>query len=460
MAEALTFPLEALFPLLGCESVSATARRVVTDTRQLQAGDLFVAITGARFDGHDFVAQAAQQGAVGAVVTRRQPVALPQCQVADTRRAYGRIAQWHRRRMPLRALVAVTGSNGKTSTKEMLAAVLSEVAPTHATRGNLNNDLGVPATLLGLEPAHRYAVVEMGANHVGEIAWLGEVAEPDLGVITQAAEAHVGEFGSLANIIAAKGELIDALPKGGVVVLNRDSAGFEAWRTRAAQRGVEVVTFGQDAQAQVRLLEVVQTPAGVRVTLEDLHGVERELTLPVWGRHQAWNAAAAVAAAQALTVDWAAIETGLRRFSGAPGRMQPVALRGGGVLVDDSYNANPASVKAAVESLISLGVPVWVCLGPLEELGEAETEQLAGLGTWMREQGVVGLWGLGERLLPAVNAFGEGAQIFMDHEAMARALARKLRHCSDLNVLVKGSRSAAMEQLIQRLREHHADLFV
>lgn len=456
----MTFPLAAIFPLLGCAPCAGDAQRVITDTRQLRSGDLFVAIQGERFDGHDFVPQAAEKGAVGAVVMRPQPVDLPQCQVADTRHAYGQIARWHRRRIPLRALVGVTGSNGKTSTKGMLAAVLSNVAPTHATAGNLNNDLGVPATLLELMPDHRYAVVEMGANHVGEIAYLGALAEPDLGIITQAAEAHVGEFGSLAKIIEAKGELIDALPKGGVIVLNRDSPGFAEWSERARRRGVEVRCFGQHEAARVRLLQVEQRSAGVRLRLQDLHGIERDLTLPVWGRHQAWNAAAVVAAAQSLEVGWTAISTGLQGFCGAPGRMQPVPLKGGGVVVDDSYNANPASVRAAVESLLRLGPPVLVCLGPLEELGDQEGQYLAELGAWMRTQGVTTLWGLSERLLPAVNAFGEGGQIFMDHAAMARALARQLRQGPEMKVLVKGSRSAAMEKLIHRLKEAYADLFV
>lgn len=460
MAEALTFPLAQIFPLLGCAPQPGVAQRVITDTRKIHAGDLFVALRGARFDGHEFLPQAAVQGAVGAVVMSSQPeVKLPQCQVQDTCQAYGEIAAWHRQRIPLKALVGVTGSNGKTSTKGMLAAILARQAPTLATEGNLNNEIGVPHTLLSLQPTHRYAVVEMGANHVGEIARIAAWAAPTLGVITQAAEAHVGEFGSLEAIIQTKGELIDALPVGAPVVLNSSSPGFEAWKKRAQARDVEVASFGVGDDDAVRIKTITQMESGVQVALRDLHGISRTLSLPLWGLHQGWNAAAAVTAAQLLEVPWEAIEAGLHQFRGAAGRMQPIPLAGGSVLLDDSYNANPASVRAAVETLVKGDLPLIVCLGPLAELGEQEVALMRSLGQWLHAQGVAAFWGLDLPLLPAIEAFGEGAQLFMEPDAMAKALVHRLRK-APARVLVKGSRSARMEQIIDLMRQMDADLFI
>ncbi len=460
MGEQIDFPLNALWPQLGCSTCSGVAKRVITDTRQLQPGDLFVALRGARFDGHAFLAQAAEQGAVGAVVEQKNPnLALPQCVVGDTLEAYGQIAAWHRRRMPLKALVGITGSNGKTSTKGMLAEVLALQGETLATAGNLNNEIGVPHTLLAITPAHRYAVIEMGANHKGEIARIAGWGAPTLGIITQAAEAHVGEFGSLEAIIEAKGEMIDALSSDAPIVLNSGSPGFSQWCRRAKTRGVRVVSFGQQADDQVRLLGAEQCPEGVKVSLVDLYGQKRAFMLPLWGVHQGWNAAAVVAAAQLLEVPWVVIEQGLQQFRGAPGRMQPVPLAGGSLLLDDSYNANPASVRAAVKTLADGTQPVIVCLGPLAELGAEEKQLLMQLGTWLRQQKGVVLWGLDLPLYPAVEAFGSSAQLFMSPEAMAKALVHQLRK-TPAKVLIKGSRSAGMEKIINLMRQMDADLFI
>ena len=461
MGSRLSFPLEEIFPLLGCAPCPGTARRVVTDSRQIEPGDLFVALQGERFNAHDFLPDVAARGACAAIVQQRQPeLALAQCAVADTRRALGQIAAWHAARLQPDCVIGVTGSNGKTTVKEMLAAILRQTGETLATAGNLNNEIGVPLMLLRLQPAHRHAVLEMGANHVGEIHWIASLVRPHVGIITQAAEAHVGEFGSLEAIIRTKGELIDHIRSGGTVVLNGDSVGFLDWQARARARDIAVRVFGRQPQADMQILSVRQSGGRLTVVLSEQDGESQTLVLPLYGSHHAWNAAAAALAARTCGVPWAQIRAALSRFHGAPGRLQPHELKKGGILLDDSYNANPASVRAAVSALTALpGRPV-VCLGTLAELGAARDALLHELGQWLAQQGVERLYLLGEGLEALQAGFGDEAVRMSDHAALADRLVQDILEApGPVNILLKGSRVARMEDTLKWMREHHAAVF-
>ena len=462
MGEGLNLDLCAASRALGGTWAGACpaepVARVQTDSRAVKAGDLFIALKGARFDAHAFLGEVAAAGATAAMVSRMDDTLdLPQWVVPDTRRGLGALGAWHAQRLSARR-IAVTGSNGKTSVKEMLALVLQQFGATLSTKGNLNNDIGVPLTLLQLRPHHRFAVIETGANHVGEIAQLGQWVAPQGGVITQAAPAHVGEFGGLHAVVRAKGELIDTLPPEGWIVLNRDSAGFAYWQSRACQRGVSIHTFGHHPRSSVRVVRVVQTPEGLRGEVR-VGAESHPFFLPAWGLHHAHNLAAVIAAIRAMELPVAQAVEALAEFGGVPGRMQPVPLRGDGLLMDDSYNANPASVRSAVQTLLSTGAPVAVCLGTLAELGEESDSAHAQLGAWMGAQGVQALWTLGEETQPAVEAFGPGATAFSRHEQVGAAVAAWLKSHPRGHVLIKGSRSAAMERVIEYLRSEHADLF-
>lgn len=413
---------------------------VSIDTRTVAPGELFVALTGSRYDGHDFVSRAEAAGAAGAVVARPVEASLPLLHVADTGRALGRLARWWRRQFHPR-MTAVTGSNGKTTVKEMLAAICRLAGPTLATRGNLNNDIGVPLTLFGLTEEHCYAVIEMGANHGGEIAYLTDIARPGVGVVTNAASAHLDGFGSLEGVARAKGELFEHLPADGVAVINADDEFAGTWRGLAGDR--QVTDFSLDAAAACRARfegreAVIDTPAGE---------VRTALALP--GRHNLANAAAAAAAAVAMDIEPSMIGKGLARVRPVPGRLALATAAGGHRVIDDAYNANPDSLRAGLEYLVSLPGEHWLALGAMGELGGGAAEMHAEAGRQARALGVDRLFTVGEAARPAAEAFGAGAGHYDDRSALIEAL-RGLVH-PDVCCLVKGSRSAGMERVAEAL---------
>jgi len=432
---------------------------VSTDSRSIGASELFVALKGDRFDGHAFVEQAAVRGACAAMVAqswweKRRPVPeLPLLVVDDTRRALGALAaEWRRRFDPV--LIAITGSNGKTTVKEMCAAILREAARAEgldpaaavlASAGNQNNDIGVPLTLLRLRSSHRAAVVELGMNHPGEIAALAAIARPGVALVTNAQRAHLAGLASLSEVAREKGELIRALAPGGTAVINADDAFAGYWRGVAGTR--PVVSFGIEKEASV---SGRWTPRGLSSTVELVTPAgSARLSLRVPGIHNVRNALAAAAATIAAGAPLPAVVAGLERFAGVPGRLQPKPGRGGARLIDDSYNANPDSVHAAIDVLAATTGRKILVLGDMGEIGEASGQYHDEVGGYAKSQGLDRLFALGEQAGLAARNFGAGGSHFRRIEDLVAALTKELT--PDATVLVKGSRFMRMERVVEVL---------
>ncbi|WP_346799285.1 UDP-N-acetylmuramoyl-tripeptide--D-alanyl-D-alanine ligase [Halomonas sp. Bachu 37] len=421
---------------------------IVTDTRRLSPGALFVALEGERFDGHEFLAQAREAGAAAAVVSRKVDDPLPQLLCSDTRLALGLLAREQRRAWG-KKLVAITGNSGKTTVKEILAHLLGGRQQVLATEGNLNNDIGAPLTLLRLSDEHRAAVVELGANHLGEIAWTTALALPQVAVITNVTGAHVGEFGGMGRIAQAKAEILGGLAADGLAVLNSDDAYFTTWKSLAAPR--KVCSFGLNNDAMVTANALSCDASGRYAFTLVAEGVELgRVTLPLLGRHNVSNALAAAAAALALGLDGKRLVERLGSVTTLPGRLCVVSGVRGTRLLDDTYNANPGAMHAALETLAELPGPHWCALGAMGELGEASASLHAEVGRRARELDIERLFTIGEAARPAAQAFGPAAQHFDDHAALVRHLINSLP--SGASVLVKGSRSAGMEAVVSALR--------
>ncbi|MFQ3788272.1 UDP-N-acetylmuramoyl-tripeptide--D-alanyl-D-alanine ligase [Halomonas sp. A29] len=421
---------------------------IVTDTRRLTPGSLFVALRGKRFDAHDFIAQAREAGATAALVERSVDDPLPQLVVQDTRLALGLLGR-ARRRAWGGPLVAVTGNSGKTSVKELLARLLGQRGKTLATLGNLNNDIGAPLTLLGLDGGHRQAVVELGANHLGEIAWTTALAEPQVAIITNVTGAHVGEFGGMGQIAQAKAEILAGLGPDGVAVLNRDDVYFPFWARLAAPR--EVLDFGFAEECRVRAIELACDALGryAFTLVVDGRRVGR-VQLALLGRHSVANALAAASGAWALGLGDEQVLAGLAAATPMPGRLSPLQGIRGCRLLDDSYNANPGAVRAALALLTELPGPRWCLLGAMGELGADSDRLHAEAGHYARELGIDALMTCGDPALAASQAFGDGGHHFNDHEALTRHVLNHLP--TGASVLIKGSRSAGMERVVAALR--------
>jgi len=429
---------------------NATFDRVTTDSRDLRPGDLFVGIRGERFDGQTFADQALLAGAAGVMVEAGANILAPNAhilEVDDTRLALGRLAAFWRARFAS-PLIAITGSNGKTTVKEMLASILRQVAGESgvlATSGNLNNDIGMPLTLLRLNSAHRYAVIEMGMNHLGEISYLSSLAKPTIALINNAGTAHIGELGSADAIARAKAEVFDGLDKTGIAVLNSDDSFADYWRGRVPGR--RVVDFGLDKQATVTAryelagfasLITFRTPAEEFVA-----------TLGIPGLHNVKNALAAVACAYALEIPSPPIIAGLSAYAGVKGRLQRKRHASGALVIDDTYNANPESMQAAIAVLAAYPGHTFFVMGDMGELGADAEAMHASIGACAKRSGVHALFALGEKSAAAVRSFGEGARHFSSVDDLVGALSGQLDHGS--TVLVKGSRFMRMERVVEAL---------
>ncbi|SEQ49479.1 UDP-N-acetylmuramoyl-tripeptide--D-alanyl-D-alanine ligase [Ectothiorhodospira magna] len=410
---------------------------VSIDSRAVAAGQLFVALQGPRFDAHDFIHP--DLPVAGLLVSRVPEKAgdRPWVLVEDTRQALADLAAGWRRHCPA-TLVGLTGSNGKTTVKEMLAAILGCRGATWATPGNLNNDIGVPLTLLRLSPTHRFAVIEMGASQAGDIALLTRIARPDVALITNAGPAHLEGFGSIEGVARAKGEIFQGLGAQGVAVINADDPHAPLWQ--AMNRDRPVVLFGLSQQAQVR------GDIHDQALLIHLPDTQVQVSLPLAGHHNRLNALAAAATAHALGIDGPTLATGLASVRPAPGRLVPRPGPAGSHFIDDSYNANPASVRAAIQVLAEQAGQRILVLGDMGELGVDAAALHGEVGAFARTMGVDRLLAVGPLSQQAVLAFGEGGEHFQDQARLSTALARYLG--PEVVVLVKGSRGQRMERLM------------
>jgi len=433
--------------------------QVETDTRKLTPGCLFVALKGTNFDGHSFAAKALEQGAAAVMVAADAGLDLaPALVVDDTRLGLGRLAAWHRSRMPAQ-LAAITGSNGKTTVKEMLAAICQAEAGNEAvlaTRGTLNNDIGMPLTLLRLAPAHRYAVIEMGMNHPGELDYLTRLARPDVALVNNALRAHLEGLGSVEAVARAKGEIYAGLKDGGTAIVNADDPHAGLWREM--NRGRRILSFGFDAHADVRILgsgETAEIAAPLPIThsplILDTPQGRVEAALQVPGDHNRRNAAAAATAALALGIPPVAIARGLAAYAGTKGRLQAHACMMGSTLIDDTYNANPDSVLAAVGVLATLPGTRILVLGDMGELGPTAPALHREMGEKARTAGIDRLLCLGELSVNCVQGFGAGAMHFERIEELLAEIEQALGPA--VTVLVKGSRFMQMERVVKSFME-------
>lgn len=437
--------------LLGLTTAPAGVefKGISIDTRTLQPGNLFVALPGEHVDGHDFIEQAHQKGAAAALVTRLVDTALPQLAVADIVLALGQLAAAWRAQFTL-PIAAVTGSNGKTTLKNMVASIMT--AACHgdekqvlATQGTLNNHLGLPLTLARLGKQHRYAAIEMGMNHPGEIEYLTKLTCPQVATITNAAACHLEGLGDIAGVARAKAEIFSGLPATGIAVLNRDDAFYPFWREIIAQH--DYLTFGLHPDADVSA-DLQETALTQLIKLRTPQG-HIDINLPLLGKHNVLNALAAAATALAIDIDLSAIKAGLEQIKPAPGRLQLHTLANGVNIIDDTYNANPFSLLAAVNTLASFAGNKILVLGDMKELGNDTVSLHHSAGESIRQAGINFLFTYGELSANTARAFGAGATHFNEQEKLVDALKPYLN--SQTTILVKGSRSMRMEKIVAGL---------
>lgn len=419
------------------------------DTRTILPGNLFIAIPGEKADGHDFIEEAYKKGAAAAMVSRATACEIPQILVDDTVLAMGHLSAAWRNTFNL-PIIAITGSNGKTTLKNMMAAVLvsackGDADAVLATQGTLNNHLGLPLTLARLNNHHRYGAIEMGMNHFGEIAYLTQLTRPQIAIITNAAASHLEGLGNVAGVAEAKAEIFQGLTPNGTAILNRDDAHYPFWREKVG--GHAYLTFGFHPDADISV-SVHPAEEYQLMTLHTPQG-DCEIKLPLLGKHNIINALAATAAALAVGIDLAAIKEGLEHIQPAPGRLQLHTLSNGVNIIDDTYNANPFSLQAAVNTLAAFAGKKILVLGDMKELGEEASLLHKTAGEDIRLAGIDYLFTYGELSAMTAQAFGEGAYHFNEQEKLVTALKPFLHNTT--TILVKGSRSMHMEKVVAGL---------
>lgn len=424
---------------------------VSTDTRSVGDGQLFVALRGERFDGHEFLGQALKQGAVAAVVdTEVTDVAIPQLVVSDTVQALADLASGNRSESAAR-LVAITGSSGKTTVREMTGAILAGMGPTLVTEGNLNNHIGVPLTLFRLTPDHQFGAIELGASGLGEIAHTVSITRPQVAILTNAGQAHLEGFGSYQNIVLAKGEIIDGVPADGAVVLNRDDPAFDQWHARAGQRRVLGVSRMGHPGADYRAEAITATDQGFEFLVLGPDNWRCHLVLGLPGEHNITNALLALAACRELGATDQQVQSGLMQVEAVKGRLQVLKPAPDLTLIDDSYNANPASMKAALDVLASYPAPRLAVLGAMAELGDEAEELHRQVGEHARARGIEKVMVVGAGGNGYGTGFGDETEFFPSHEQAVSAIVADRNGA--MTVLVKGSRSSAMDRVVEGIQK-------
>jgi len=423
---------------------NVTFSHISTDTRTLQSGDLYIALHGDLFDGHDYIKQAEQTGAVAAIVHKNIITDLPLIKVEDTRKALGMLAGAKRETFKGK-VVGITGSNGKTTVKEMVSTIVAKQGKVLATQGNFNNDIGLPLTLLRMQQED-FAVIEMGANHAGEIAYLTSITKPDVVLINNAAPAHLEGFGSLQGVAQAKGEIYQGLSEDGIAVVNKDDEFFEYWLGLIENK--KIITFSmQDKAADV--YGEWQPTESANILKVIAGGKELKLNLKVYGLHNAMNALAAISIADALDIKHEYISAALNDFTAVKGRLNFHKINENLTVIDDTYNANVASLFAGIDVLKDRPGNHWLVLGDMGELGDDEQRIHIDVGIKARNSGVSRLLALGEASRYAVEAFGENAQSFKNKNELVSFI--KQHQPENLVILVKGSRFMQMEQIVESI---------
>ena len=420
------------------------------DSRTIEKGNLFIAINGENFDGHDYASTAEEKGAAALLLEREVSHNKPLLKVKDTRKAMGLLAKYWREEMSV-PLVAITGSNGKTTVKEMVSSVLSEISEVHATSGNLNNDIGVPLTLFGLDKKHQYAVIEMGANHPGEIEWLSAIARPNVAVITQCAPAHLEGFGDIDGVAKAKAEIYTGLQPSGTAIINADDAYAEFWSKQC--KLLNQISFGiKSEDADVRAKNILAVKQSATTGFELICSVGSiNISLPLAGTHNVMNALAAAACCLSLGISLQTIKSGFEKITPVKGRLQTKQGKQGARIIDDTYNANPTSLDAALNVLSSYEGMRYLVLGDMGELGDTAVELHRDAGVAAKQAGIDGLFTIGELSINAMQAYGEDALHFESYDALDKALLGLLN--KDTTILIKGSRAMQMERIVNTLTE-------
>lgn len=445
----LPLTLHQCAQILGCDQPAGEDSAVLgtaIDSRKVKKGELFIALSGEHLDGHHFLSAAREAGAVAALVSEKQADGLPQIVVQDVVKAYGKLATAWRQQSQAK-VVAITGSNGKTTLKEMVSTILSEHHHTLATKGNLNNELGVPLTLTRLTEQHHYAVIEMGANHPGEIAQLVAMAQPDVAVINNIGPAHIEGFGSVQGVAQAKGEIFSGLKDEGIGIVNADMQEFTAlWE--GLLNGRRTIRFSLEHAADIQALDIQTAGSGSHfmVRLDDIcHFV----SLPIPGKHNIANALAAIAICRALEIESDVIVKGLGKMQSVKHRLQPRQAVNQAVLIDDTYNANPSSFDQALKTLVSFPGEHWLVLGDFAELGPDSKAIHQQMGRQAKQAGIKRLLAIGAESKLAVAAFGDGATHFESMDLLQQFLQDHL--AAHINCLIKGSRFMQLDRLADAL---------